>query len=242
MTPTTIYISSDGRETGTLLQEMLQERGVYSKKGPAAVCYGTDGHLGGPTLNLGCRSNKMVRMETMSRANVSLVPWARGIDAQRLAFPLYARKLFGMGAKDLMPVFQPEEVPCRLSAGWDRFSSSVPIAQEMRAWVWRGEALQLFEKQMQRPKDYVAMGRNFGQGFEFRPIVDHAVANNEAIRATDALHLDFAAIDMILGKDGRVYVLEANTAPGAIRSGAQSTLAKLADRIADWCRADCPAR
>lgn len=241
MIATSVKISSDGRETGTLLQEYLRNRGVFNERGPAVVCYGlsTDRR---PSLNTECQSNKIARMHRMRNAGVSLVPFAEGADAKSLKFPLFARKLYGMGAKDLMPVFQPEEVDWRLQAGWTWFSSIVPIDRELRAWVWRGEVLQTFEKVMTRPREYVAMGRNFGQGFEFRAISEIRDATWEAVAATAALGLDFAAIDMIRGKDGRIYVLEANTAPGAIRSGAQATLGKLADRIAGWCRADCPGR
>lgn len=244
MIKTAIKISSDGSETGALLQTYLQDRGVYDAKGPAVTCYG----LSAPktyahTLNGRCQSDKITRMKAMQAAGVQLVPWTNDpAQAARMQFPLFARRMYGMGAKDLMPVFQPEEVPWRVAAGWNWFSSIVPIAQELRAWVWRGEVLQMFNKVMERPQNYTAMGRNFGQGFEFRPTAAFPEPERQAISATAALGLDFAAIDMIEGKDGRVYVLEANTAPGAIRSGAQATLAKLADRIEQWCRADCPGR
>ena len=109
-------------------------------------------------------------------------------------------------------------------------------------WFWRDKVLQAFEKVMSRPTDYKSMGRNFGQGFEFAPVATNSRLALQAITATRALKLDFSAIDMIRGQDGHIYTLEANTAPGAIRSGAQGTLAKLADRIADWARNDCPTR
>ena len=177
----------------------------------------------------------------MQAAGVSLVPWAVGRDAYNLQLPLFARKIYGMGAKDLMPVFQREEIVWRLAAGWQWFSSIVPITRELRAWVWRGEILTMFEKQMHRPQDYKAMGRNFGQGFEFVATTSFgSVHHQHSINAVHALALDFAAIDMIEDR-GQVYVLEANTAPGAIRSGAQATLAKLADRITAWSRHDCPS-
>lgn len=243
MIKTSIAISSDGKETGTLLREYLQARGVYSDKGPALVCYGTNG-MGSPALNASCRSDKIKRMQAMGKAGVRLVPWAIGREAFNLQLPLFARKLYGYGAKDLMPVFQADEIPWRIAAGWEWFSSIVPIHQELRVWVWRDEVLQGFAKRMRRPADYKSMGRNFGQGFEFEPITILASGDigQQAIRATKALHLDFSAIDMIEGEDGHVYTLEANTAPGAIRSGAQDTLAALADRIADWAQNDCPAR
>lgn len=242
MITTNVRISSDGAETGALLSDYLIQRGVFNKKGPAVVCYGlaTDKT---PALNGACQSDKITRMQRMAAAGVSLVPWADSVaKAARLPFPLYARQTRGMGAKDLMPVFQPEELPWRVAAGWTWFSSIIPIERELRVWVWRDEVLGTYEKVMQRPREYTAMGRNFGQGFEFSAVGPVRDASAEAISAVYALGLDFAAIDLLIGKDGRTYVLEANTAGGVIRSGCQSTLAKLADRIAEWSRADCPAR
>ena len=240
MITTSVKISSDGAETGALLQTYLQERGVFSAKGPATVCYGLSTDRT-PALNGQCRSDKITRMRRMQAAGVNLVPWSDNpIVAQQLPFPLFARKTRGMGAQDLMPVFQAEEIPWRIAAGWTWFSSIIPIDRELRVWVWHDEVLDTFEKVMQRPNEYTAMGRNFVQGFEFRKVPIVREASAEAIGAAYSLGLDFAAIDLILGKDGRVYVLEANTAPGVIRSGAQATLAKLADRVDGWCRADCP--
>lgn len=240
MITTTVRISSDGAETGALLQDYLLDRGVFNPKGPATVCYGLSTNRT-PRLNGACQSDKITRMRCMQEAGVRLVPWTDDPHrAAQMHFPLFARRTYGMGAKDLVPVFQPEEIPWRVAAGWKWFSEIVPIERELRVWVWRGEVLQSFEKVMQRPADYKTLGRNFGQGFDFVPFPFAPPYSTEAITSTAALGLDFAAIDMLVGKDGRVYVLEANTAPGAIRSGAQRTLAKLADRIEEWCRADCP--
>ena len=234
MIPVSLNISSDGSETGGLLQKYLQDRGVYDKRGPAQVGYGVNCRRSQPSLNGACQSDKISRMRRMQEAGVSLVPWAVGRDAYNLQLPLFARKLYGMGAKDLMPVFQREEIDWRLAAGWQWFSSIVPIMREMRAWVWRGTILTMFEKQMHRPEDYKGLGRNFGQGFEFSPTSSFSQAHQQhSINAVNALGLDFAAIDFIEDPQGHVFVLEANTAPGAIRSGAQDTLARLADRIAD---------
>lgn len=242
MIKTNVLISSDGKETGALLKDILTQRGIYSPRGEATVCYGLSSGGDGPAINGRCQSDKITRMKAMSRNGVQLVPWAIGKDAHDLKLPLYARKSRGFGAKDLMPVFQREEIDWRIAAGWDWFSSVVPIAHELRCWIWRGELLDTYEKRMDRPQDYRAMGRNFGQGFEFALVKERNQATRQAILAVDSLGLDFGAVDLIIEKGGDALVLEVNTAPGVIRSGAQATLEKLADRIEGWCRADCPAR
>jgi glutathione synthase/RimK-type ligase-like ATP-grasp enzyme len=96
---------------------------------------------------------------------------------------------------------------------------------------------------MFRPHDFRGVaGRNFANGFDFVHTVEHADATKEAIKALDALQYDFAAIDMLRGEDGKIYILEANSAPGVIKSGAQRTLHKLVDRIEEWDRAGHPTR
>lgn len=41
-----------------------------------------------------------------------------------------------------------------------------------------------------------------------------AAVADASVQAVEAVGLDFAAVDIILGKDGQEYVLELNTAPG----------------------------
>jgi len=231
---TSVKISSDGSETGALLVEYLKDRNVYDSKGQATVCYGLSSR-NRPALNHSCQSDKITRMRAMNNAGIRTVPW---FDAKRVPanvqFPILARKMYGMGGKDIATIFQREEIDWRIAAGWDWFSEYVPVARELRCWVYRDEVLDTFEKVMRRPQDYTKIGRNFGNGFEFELVGEHTEAYKASIETLRALGLDFGAIDLLVGKDGLTYVLEANTAPGVIRSGAQATLGKFADRIVNW--------
>lgn len=240
-----LLITEAASKTGALLETYLLDRGLeVNGKGPV-VCYGrTPGPTKAPILNAACSTNKMERLKLMAKANVPTIKWfpANNIPpVQEIKFPLYARKSIGCGAKDLMPVFQIEEIPWRILSGWDWFSEVITIANEYRVWTWclpnqPYEILGVYKKVMSRPAEYTKMGRNFGQGFEF----NNAGLNQDPImlmyaaKATEAIGLNFAAIDLIVGIDGRIYILEANTAPGVIRSGAQATLAALADKIKGW--------
>lgn len=237
-----LRIAGAGKETGALLKEYLEARGVYSPTGKAVVSYGI--HLcdepNEQILNGVCARGKIFNMEAMKKAKVPTVPWFRGTTIpEGFQFPLFARRDHGCGGKDLVTVFQPYEVPWRYAAGWSWFSTIVPTATEYRVWVFRGEHLDSYEKVMQRPDEYKFMGRNFRNGFEFKLATDEipGIAVLAAVRAARCLDLDFAAIDLIWGIDGKPYVLEANTAPGVLRSGAQKTLGKLADRIVEWSEA-----
>jgi glutathione synthase/RimK-type ligase-like ATP-grasp enzyme len=87
---------------------------------------------------------------------------------------------------------------------------------------------------MQRPADYKYIGRNFRNGFEFQPVTNISRISSLGNSALDAIGLDFGAVDILVGMDNQVYVLEVNTAPGVLASHAEPTLAILADRMVAW--------
>lgn len=231
-----VTIANSSLETGALLVKMLQGRGIYDSKATPIVCYGSPVAVH-PCLNGNCGTDKIERLMRMTKAKVSTVPWFRGTTIPSgMKFPLLGRKATGFGGTDIVPVFQAQEVAWRVKAGWDWFSSFVPVAKEFRVWIYRGIHLDTYEKEMKRPEDFKYVGRNFRNGFDFKLGVEHKEATYQAILSLDTLKLDFGAVDMLLGEDGRIYVLEVNTAPGVLKSKAEGTLAKLADHIVEWDR------
>ena len=242
-----LQIAGVASETGPLLQQYLVERGLtIDRAAPATICYGLPTNKP-QNLNGECGGgDKMQRLHQMADGGVRTVPWFAGeAIPPGFAFPALARKRSGHGGEDLVPVFQPQEVPWRVAAGWDWFSSYVPLQTEYRVWIFRDECLDVYEKVMRRPRDYTYIGRNFRNGFDFalrRPNQVPPDVVVQAKRTVRAVSFDFAAVDLLLGEDNDAYVLEANTAPGVIRSGAQNTLAKLADRMVSWAITDCPER
>lgn len=231
-----LRIASTSKETGALLEEYLEARGVQlTHTAKSIISYGVP-HPG--ALNGCCGRGKIFNMHTIRDAGVRTVPFyvpgEQAVPAD--AYPLLARGNHGYGGTDIMTVFQPEELPWRVAAGAEWFSSFVPIAQEYRVWVWRNEVLDTYVKRMNRPEDYKFIGRNFRNGFDFEHGKNEYDVSREAVKAVQALSLDFAAVDCIRGKDGLVYILETNTAPGVIKSGAQATLAKLADKMVGWLK------
>lgn len=241
----TVAIANAGAETGALLVSMLRDRSVYHERSPNVVCYGTTVGRGDHYLNQNCALDKIERMRRMNRAGVSVIPWFYGdtIPANTW-FPLLARKTQGHGGTDIVPVFEAKEVPWRAAAGWDWFSSYIPTRTEYRVWVYRNQILDVYEKVMRRPSDYKYIGRNRRNGFDFTLSKANKCpgAIDLAIDAVHALGLDFGAVDILEGEDGRLYVLEINTAPGVILSGCQITLGKLADCIVGWNNAGYPER
>jgi glutathione synthase/RimK-type ligase-like ATP-grasp enzyme len=231
-----LQVAQAGKETGALLRQYLYDRGVsVVDSARPVVCYGLPTNTK-PNLNGNCGTDKIERLRLMENAGVATIPWFSADNIIGLHYPLLARKSNGYGGKDIVPVFQPEELPWRIKAGWEWFSEYIPVHTEYRVWTFHNTALDTYEKVMQRPHEYKGIGRNFGNGFEFRKTANHEGPTELAIAATAALGLDFAAVDLLGGMDGALYVLEVNTAPGVIRSGAQATLGKLADRIASWAK------
>lgn len=231
-----LLIASTSQETGALLTEYLEARGVeVTRNAKHVISYGVPRP---GALNGCCARGKIFNMRTMSENGVRTVPFfvpPAKIPAD--AYPLFARKNHGYGGTDLMPCFQPEEVQWRLESGWDWFSSIIPMQDEFRVWVFRGEILDIYRKEQIRKGEYLTMGRNFANGFDFR-LAAHLPKHvfQPCIDAVRVLGLDFSAVDCLLGKDNLLYILETNTAPGVIKSGAQATLAKLADKMVGWLK------
>jgi glutathione synthase/RimK-type ligase-like ATP-grasp enzyme len=98
--------------------------------------------------------------------------------------------------------------------GW-YYSEFIDKVREFRIHCAHGKILNYLEKP--NPKNgSIAWNRarNGGEAFENVKWADYNMAcGTEAIRATFALGLDFAGIDVMLDKDGNAWVLEANTSP-----------------------------
>lgn len=91
--------------------------------------------------------------------------------------------------------------------------------EEYRIHVFRGKAF-FFQRKARKldvPEEEVNWKvRNLKGGFIYanKNIEVPEIAQQHAIRAVAALHLDFGAVDLMLGRDGHYYVLEVNTACG----------------------------
>lgn len=99
------------------------------------------------------------------------------------------------------------------------YTGYIKKKDEYRIHVFQGEAF--FVQRKARKLDVPAENvnwkvRNLAGGFIFahKDVEVDDVARREAVAAVAALALDFGAVDIIHGTDGKYYVLEVNTACG----------------------------
>jgi glutathione synthase/RimK-type ligase-like ATP-grasp enzyme len=160
-------------------------------------------------------SNKLVALRKMKEAGVRvpdvlLVP---NYLAERPNGVWLGRKCHGMQGRDIQ-VFTPER-PGELR-GIDFFSRYIPNRREYRLHVFRDKVIRVQGKYLDHPEQHTNQYiKNHEQGFRFRaPRNQLRPERTEmAIKAVQAVGLDFGAVDVLIGEDGLTYVLEVNSAP-----------------------------
>lgn len=131
----------------------------------------------------------------------------------------FGRARRGFGGRDIQ-IFHPDDAegPTPYSAaGVDFFTRYIEPKFEARIHVAFGEVIRVQKKYLEFPEhaasEYI---RNYANGYRFKS--PQRQLNNSrkeaAIRAVEALGLDFGAVDLLVGRaDNQEYVLEVNTAP-----------------------------
>ena len=102
------------------------------------------------------------------------------------------------------------------------YTKYIPKAEEYRLHVFRGNVFFVQRKARNKevPDDKVNWKvRNHGNGFIYSnqdvKVFSQGKAHREAIKAVEALGLDFGAVDIVYNRNKDThYVLEVNTAPG----------------------------
>lgn len=245
-----LVIAEQSRTTGRLLAEAIRsEGGVISPSASGVVSYGVRlRDTGLPTLNENAgMADKFEQLRTLRNAGVPTPQFYSAQEAVEratsLPLPMLGRKAQHRAGRDIMLVLQKEDIPWRVSAGAEFFTTYIPTLAEFRIWVFRRQHLGTYTKGMAHPEQYKRVGRNHKNGFAFSIVPSEEVprgAVDIAVLATRALGLDFAAIDILQGTDQNYYVLEANTAPGVDAS--RMVLRSLARKIVRWEQSGFPSR
>jgi len=117
----------------------------------------------------------------------------------------------------------------------DFYTLYVAHQRELRAWTFQGKTLAVYEKHYKNPglENY----KNLECRSELRDdLLQDKKLISSATKATEAINLDFGAVDMLQGNDGNYYVLEVNSMPD-ISSMIRVSGIRLADQISKWVEA-----
>lgn len=243
-----LHIAKNCGPTGRILGKLLTDAGIVLTHGPADahVCWGAGGAYA-PALNARCSGhNKLQELETMAHTGIQTVPfYYPPANIWTLPYPVLARKLQHHGGFDIRYCKNAIRARRALRAGRAFFTRYIPSTTEFRVWVYRKRHLGTYEKVLAHPEMKSRMiGRNHKNGYAFQ-LVNEAniprLAVDMAIRSVGALGLDFGAVDILLGRDGKFYVLETNSAPG-VEGENRQVIQALAKRIACWVQKGYPPR
>lgn len=225
--------------TGRLLHTMLAEKGLLTGVPRGRVNYGYGGTSSLPTLNARAGTvNKLQELQLLAKNGVSTVPFS--INPAELRAPLFGRKVHHTRGTDIVVVACGRPNPLKRTS--DFYTSIVAKKREFRVWAFRGVPIGTYEKTLQYPRKYGMKGRsrevwNWNNGFAYGFVhQDKSSKELKALgcRAINALGLDFGAVDIIEGNDGRYYVLEVNSAPGV--EGRRQGISSLVNHIETWVK------
>jgi hypothetical protein len=238
----TFKIADGCGPTGSVLRQLVGS-GHAAKTG--VVCWGR-GHNGTePTLNANAgRSNKLQQLQKFKNAGILTVPFFATLPTAAEDFPVLGRKLSHTGGKDIALIMQPGDAPLFPSDFYTRY---VPRLTEFRTWVYRKRHLATYEKRLTKPEQFLRrprVGANYRNGFTFQLVGSESVPEglrDIAARCVDALGLDFGAVDILKGIDGKFYVLEVNCGPG-VEGETRQGITALAAKIRKWETLGFPRR
>lgn len=245
-----IYIRGGNKnEPGVLvLKEHLENKGhkVVRSKGDyydVIVCFGcstrdSGGQLRKPALN--GNVNLFSKLEAFHRFQDRDIlcppfePLGYGINIPNAIwgpFPWFARKKSHERGKDIVVCkSQADARACRDTH--DFLTVYIPHTSELRAWVYKDECLAVYEKQYRDPS--IDNYKNMEFRSELRDdLLSSRTLTGGAIDAVKALKMDFGAVDILKGTDGKYYTLEVNSMPD-ISSNIRASGIRLANRIHRW--------
>jgi len=248
-----IYIrGGDAKEPGVLvLKEHLENKGhrvVRRKDGQdydVVVCWGASMRdplvKRVPALNGHVNSfDKYAALDRFVKAGIRTPEFfsvERGMHHEyNDPFPWFARKFHHEKGNDIRVCRTRKDVERVFeNRSHDFFSVYIPHDQELRAWVYKNKVFAVYHKQY-RVHDVENYKR-----MEFRSELRDDLLNERALiapatNAVEALRMDFGAVDILHGEDGKYYVLEVNSMPD-ISSTIRVSGIRLANIISDWAQA-----
>lgn len=229
----TVLIHTSGPSNGAVaLRNVLRERGLTAKisrrttfrRRPYVINWGTTHGLNGAADLLNTNEavttarDKLLTFNKLKENGFENIPafWTQppADDERGKEIILERHSLTGQSGSGIV-VKRVGETLARCPL----YVKYVRKQREFRVHVFRGQAVAVQEKRRESDAEQdrdQKLIRNHGNGWVFcvLEVQEPDGLRDTAVRAVDALGLDFGAVDMILGKDDKLYVLEVNTKPG----------------------------
>lgn len=148
---------------------------------------------------------------------------------------ILARRRRGFGGTDIQVC---QHNPC-VVAEW--YSGFIPNDREYRLHVVGGHIARAARKYLERPDQRRSEHiKNHSNGYVFKAPLRKLNKSREdaAVRAVEALGLDFGAVDLVVDHEGVEHVLEVNTAPACSPKTLQAYAFQLAKLISERSEGD----
>lgn len=226
--------------TGTKLAEALRTaHGVlapgegfdtvirWGSRGPAAASREIN-----PRAAIKKASDKLGSLGLMKAAGVRVPDWdtdPRALMARVNGRPIIGRKREHARGTDIVLVLQERD----LRTARDYYVEYIPTKREYRIHVAFGQVIRVQGKFLDQPSEAEAHIRNYEHGYRFRAPRKKLNSSrlSAAVKAVEAHGLDFGAVDLIVGDDGKEYVLEVNTSPACSPITAGAYVVAIADHL-----------
>lgn len=181
-----------------------------------ALRWGTAEHASLTSVMQPCEAiaragNKLVSLQCFKRDGVPCPEFATTIPSSRDVV-WFGRATHGMCGTDIRIILPGDIYPPRCQF----YTKFIPNTREYRIHVFGEKVLGVMGKYLDvqgiTNAEYI---KNLSHGYRFRTPSKQLKPDraDAAVAAVRALGLDFGAVDLIIGVDGKAYVLEVNTAP-----------------------------
>jgi glutathione synthase/RimK-type ligase-like ATP-grasp enzyme len=155
---------------------------------------------------------------------------------EMMNFPVLARRIHHQEGRDIVLCMQVADVQQAQRNGSEYVVEYIPTRTEYRMHVFNQEIIRSSQKVINlnaNPEVFKPWIRNHNSGFVFvnpreQPSPSTKMAAIDAVQNTA---LTFGAVDVIVGDNGRPYVLEINTGPGLVESGLRTYAEKFAELL-----------
>lgn len=170
---------------------------------------------------------RFVRIDEVPR------PSTEAFRALGFKVPLLARNSTHTRAKDVMLCLQDLDFNRAIRWGKEFFVEYIPTQREYRVHVFNGNIIRVSEKVLRNRKNYISYLRTHEHNHIFKEEREplSQAGRDIAVRAVRALDLDFGAVDLLLGDDNNIYVLEVNTGPSLVDSGAEVYVLRMREEL-----------